>query len=267
MALFHVNKDFDQPKLNPFREHKAYDSDWILFKLLDSSEFEKFSGGGKDGIFQIILSKAYAGWEYGVFDCIQYETLYNRNIILAMDDSDFQHAKDMYTGHSFQDAFLRPHEKKVLVHSTTAVNYTSIMETNSLESWNRLKQRCIIGEERPIGSLLGDPEQYSDYIMFGFGGYSHEIVVASKQKGYLEMDADTPYMPGVRLYFDASLIAGDGLLIRDGLHMKVKDSLPLTPYLLCAVTPACLDVFGETTPREYALKADEYFYGQTGIRL
>ena len=47
----------------------------------------------------------------------------------------------------------------------------------------------------------------------------------------LSADADAKYRTGARLYFDAEKMARDGLLIRDGFHIKVKDSLPLAPYL------------------------------------
>lgn len=267
MGLFRVGKDFNPLKTNPFRGDQAYGPDWIFFRLVDSTDSFHRSGGGKDGIFQIHISKGYTGWEYSAFDCIQYETEYSKNIILAMEDEDFQHASTVYAGHSYKDPFLRSHERRVLVHGTAAECYASIVAANALESWNRLKQQGKTSEEQPIGSLLGDPASYSDYIMFGGGGYRSEIVVASKQKGRLDMDEDQLYRPGVRLYFDAAKIASDGLLVRDGLHRKVKDRLPLTPYLLCAVTPACLGISGETTPMEYAAKADAYFYSQTGIRL
>ncbi len=66
-----------------------------------------------------------------------------------------------------------------------------------LKSFNRLG---IPGE--PIGVKLGDPKDFSDYIMFG-GGVIPGIVVNSKQKGMITMNVNEDYMPGARFYFDA----------------------------------------------------------------
>lgn len=57
-------------------------------------------------------------------------------------------------------------------------------------------------EERPIGIQLGDPMDFSDYIMFG-GGVTGEIVVNSKQQEKIIMDINAKYLTGARLYFDA----------------------------------------------------------------
>ncbi|MDE5782526.1 MAG: hypothetical protein K2I03_13790 [Lachnospiraceae bacterium] len=50
------------------------------------------------------------------------------------------------------------------------------------------------------------------------------------------MDIDTKYLTGARLYFDSKKMAQDGLLIRDGCHLKVKHILPLNPYLIWTAT-------------------------------
>lgn len=114
-------------------------------------------------------------------------------------------------------------------------SWKNIQRDGVLKSWNKLKTENIVLEEHPICMKLGDPKSFSDFIMFG-GGVTGEIVVHSKQVGKIVMDINAEYKTGVRLYFDAKKIAKDGLLIRDGCHMKVKDALPLTPYLIWAAT-------------------------------
>ena len=74
-----------------------------------------------------------------------------------------------------------------------------------------------------------------DYILFGHGT-TGEIVVNSKQKNRIEMDENSEYITGARLYFDMKKIAEAGLLVRDGGEIKVKGMLPLEPYLLFAAT-------------------------------
>ena len=68
------------------------------------------------------------------------------------------------------------------------------------------------------------------------------------------------YRPGARFYFDAEAIALDGLLVRDGLHVKVERRLPLAAYLLWTATPENVDPDEtEWTPKKFAEKADKSF--------
>lgn len=122
-----------------------------------------------------------------------------------------------------------------MIHSTTIENWTKIQRDGMLKSWNKLKSENTSFEKQPIGIQLGDPANFSDYIMFG-SGVSGEIVVSSKQSGKINMDINAEYQTGARLYFDAEKMAKDGLLIRDGAHIKVKDILTLEPYLIYSAT-------------------------------
>ncbi len=74
------------------------------------------------------------------------------------------------------------------------------------------------------------------------------------------MDINAEYQTGARLYFDAKRMAQDGLLVRDGCHIKVKDRLPLAPYLIFAAT---WDNIGLTspisTPKIFSEMADAAF--------
>ena len=74
------------------------------------------------------------------------------------------------------------------------------------------------------------------------------------------MDENIEYKTGARLYFDIQKIAEDGLLLRDGSEIKVKDSLPLNPYLIWVSTWDKIGLPGEiSTPKIFAEKSDEFF--------
>jgi len=238
-----------------------------MFKLLESADFKYFTGGGADEIFRLIVTKENIDWPYRLYDFIQYESSQNKSIIIAADKEDIEYARHVYENHSYIDKFLRSYEQRVLVHTTTKENYTAIMQDGCLKSWNILKNYGTLSDEKPIGHLLGDPPNYSNYIMFSHGGISTELVVSSKQKNRLEMDIDTPYVAGARFYFDAQKIAKDGLLIRDGAHLKVKDSLQIDKYILWVARPNVLGIPEYTTPRIFAQKADTEFSERFGLPL
>ena len=145
---------------------------------------------------------------------------------MSITEDEYKEVQRYYVGHSHNEKSLRDYEPKILVHSTSMENWIQIQKDGMLKSWNRLN----ITNKEPIGKQLGDPVHFSDYIMFG-GGVSGEIVVNSKQSGKIVMDIDAEYRTGARLYFDAEKIAKDGLLVRDGAHVKVKECLPLEHIL------------------------------------
>ena len=77
------------------------------------------------------------------------------------------------------------------------------------------------------------------------------------------MDTNAPYSPGARLYFDAEKIAENGILIRDGVHYKVKNILPLKDFLLWTATPESIGFLGKRiTPRQFADLSDNIFNKQ-----
>ena len=128
-----------------------------------------------------------------------------------------------------------------------------------LKSWNRLKTEGFFTEDFPIGKQLGDPEELRDFILFG-GGTTGEIVVNSKQNNKLIYDENVEYRTGARLYFDMRKIANDGLILRDGSEIKIKDSLPIKPYLIWVSTWDKIGLDSEiSTPKIFAEKSDEFF--------
>ena len=265
--IFNTDNSFDRLKCNPFNNDLPYDYKWIMLKLIDAAEYFSFSSGGKDGLFHLIITKENPDWHFKIFDFIQYEESHGNNIIISVNQSDLDEAKKVYNGHSFNENFLRPYEPNILLHCTSKECYQSIMSDNCLKSWNTLRNENKLTYENPIGELLGDPVDYRDYIMFTHSGKSAERVVSSRQKGYIDMNFDSPYIAGARLYFYAEKIAKDGLLVRDGVHLKVKDTLPIEKYLLWIATPEILGISENTTPRIFAEKADMMFNEKFNITL
>ncbi len=262
--LYYTNNNFDNYTQNPYKNNLPYDSSWVLIKLIDHADFNSFTGNNGNGIFRLILTKQLSEWKFCVMDFIEYEKSHNKNIIVAVNSDDLDLAKTSYAGHSYTDNILRSYEHPVLVHTTTPTAYRNILNSGYLKSWNMLNNNTNI---QPIGAILGDPNDYSDYIMFSNGGFYSELVVASKEKGYINMDIHAIYTAGGRFYFDAEKIAKDGLLVRDGAHLKVRDSLEINKYLLWAANPQLVGLSDKTTPYEFGTRSDEMFERKFGIRL
>lgn len=255
-----IDKIVENP-INPITGIK-YDESWTILILTDSTEYQQMCGSHNGCAYTIKLSRHYDRWQMAVGDFIGFNGANGRNMILVMSETDLANAKNCYAAHRFNEPVLREYEPDVLIHSTTMESWNKIQRDGMLKSWNRLKRENAVNENSPIGSQLGDPADFSDYIMFG-GGVTGEIVVNSKQSGKIIMDIDGEYQTGARLYFDAKKIARDGLLVRDGTHVKVKESLPLEPYLIWVATWRELGLPGQiSTPRIFAEAADRRFSKQ-----
>lgn len=261
MPIYSVDLDFNPQAVNPYDNGGRYTDGWILFRLLETAPFHLHTGGGLEGLFQVTISKKATDWTFRLCDFIQYETALGKNILLAVTEKDRLEAETRYAGHRFDDPFLREYESPVLVHTTGPESYALIRRDGCLKSWSLLHKEKALPEQLPIGArLLGDPRDYADYIAFSHGGAATEQVVAARQKGTLEIDMDAPYLAGARLYFDAASIAAAGLLVRDGVHWKVKNRLPLQNHLLYSALPEELGLPPQTTPRQFARAADAAFY-------
>lgn len=256
--LYLVNEGFNETEVNPFTG-RPYNDSWIIFSLTNTNDYHILNGGS-NSVYTLKVSKHYPQWKMSVFDFLEYQNTYNKNIILSISAEDYEAANKQYGNHHYNDRFLRDYEPDVLIHSTTQKNWARIESEGYLKSWNRLKSERINWEVFPIGRYLGDPADFSDFIMFSGGGISSEIVVLSKQIGKITMDQDMQYITGARLYFDVKKIAADGLLIRDGCHLKVKDTLPLDPYLLWVGTWRSVGLSTPlSTPKEFTELSNSTF--------
>ncbi|MGL5417018.1 MAG: hypothetical protein ACRDAU_15230 [Clostridium sp.] len=257
--IYIVEKNFNVTKINPFTG-KGYDSNWIAYFLTDSKDYKIINGKSADGLYTIKVSKNYLQWKISLMDFIEFQIQNDKNIILALSKNDFKEAKNAYRNHKFNEKILREYELEVMVHSTTKSFWKSIQKDKMLKSWNILKKEKTNWEKKPIGEKLGDPKEFSDYIMFSNGNISSEIVTLSKQNNKLIMDENKSYETGVRLYFNMRKIAEDGLLIRDGCHAKVKDSLPLEKYLIWVADWKNTGLLSKySTPKEFTNKANATF--------
>ncbi len=248
---------FVENSINPI-VGSEYDNSWIILILTDSSEYQQMCGSSNGCAYTVKVSRTRCEeCEMAICDFIEFNEANGKNVILVMSESDLEKAKSHYDGHRYNEHFLREKEPVILVHSTPMDSWKLIKRDGMLKSWNKLKAENSISEKQPIGTSLGDPIDFSDYIMFG-GGITGEIVVNSKQQGKIVMDENAEYLTGARLYFDAKRMAQDGLLIRDGCHLKVKDILPLKPYLIWTATWETIGLASQvSTPKIFAEKADK----------
>lgn len=226
--------NFTENSINPITK-QAYNDSWIIWQLTDSKEYKQMVGSSNGCAYTIKFSCYADAWEMSVCDFIEFNKRQNKSMILVISEEDLKSAQGKYAGHSFDEPTLRADEQVYTVHSTSLENWELIQKDSCLKSWNILKTENTIAEEKPIGSFLGDPADFSDYIMFG-KNIAGELVVNSKQQGKIVMDGNAEYLTGARLYFDMKKIVEDGLAVRDGAHLKVKDRLPLNPYLIWAAT-------------------------------
>lgn len=222
--------DFTENSINPITNH-PYDDSWVIWVLTDSKEYKMMVGNFNACAYTIKFSCYADGWEMSVCDFLEYNKRLNKNMILVISEADLKSAEEKYKGHNFDEPLLREYEQEYTVHSTSLENWQLIQKCGYLKSWNILKAEGVVTEEKPIGNALGDPADFSDYIMFG-KNVAGELVVNSKQQGKIVMDKNAGYPTGARLYFDMKKIVEDGLAVRDGAHLKVKDRLPLNPYLI-----------------------------------
>ncbi|OEF98958.1 hypothetical protein BHF71_10550 [Vulcanibacillus modesticaldus] len=262
--IYVVDTSFTSDNKNPFSDDGLYRESWAMLKLTYDEKNKNVAGKDDRNLFSVFLSKCFDGWQFHLMDFLLYEIQCNRNIILSIEKEDYEKAQIEYHNHCNTDRELRPFEPKVLIHSTSASSWNNIQKCGYLKSWNIAKKDGDITEQKPIGHLLGDPVDYSDYIMFGaMGNPWSEVVVASKQRMNLCYDINHPYIPGARIYFDSKKIAKDGLLVRDCLHLKVKDRLPLEPYMIWAATSENIKHPEEGwTPLTFSKIADSTFLEQ-----
>ncbi len=247
--------EFIENNINPITKCE-YDSSWLVLTLSSEIDVPMIVGVNNGCTYTITINKQlHDDWKMAVGDFIGYCDANNLNGIIVITEDEFNEVQNYYDGHSYDEKLLRDYETSVLVHSTSMENWLQIQKDGMLKSWNKIE----VSEKKPIGKQLGDPVHFSDYIMFG-GGVSGEIVVNSKQSDKIVMDIDSEYKTGARLYFDAEKMAKDGLLVRDGAHVKVKDCLPLEPYLIWTATWDKVGLESQiSTPRIFARLSDEKF--------
>ena len=148
-------------------------SDSDQYGILCNKENKKYS---------VTISRLSPNWFYDLCDLIDFYEDTSVNVELKIDEKELHKARELYGTHRFDEKTLRSYESRVLVHSTLPENVGSVFRDGELKSWNILKTEKEGWEEHPIGILLGDIEDFSNYIMLSDMRDNNEIVVASKQK-------------------------------------------------------------------------------------
>lgn len=217
--------------------------------LTDSKEYKSFCGLD-NSIYTVKISKQHKHWYYDLCDMIDFYSNSSVELILDISNNDIELARSLYGNHSYDENTLREYEPTVMVHTTTLEAYKKIIADGSIRCWNLLKRQKDSFEEKPIGSLLGDIEDFSNYVMLSPIDVNNEIIVASKQKGYIDTNPNQTYQAGCRFYLDSQKLANDGLLLRDGQHIKVTKEIQLDKYLICYLTADSIGLPTETTPKE-----------------
>lgn len=129
--------------------------------------------------------------------------------------------------------------------------FKAYFQTKKLKAWNLLCAEKSDWEKQPIGALLGDIEDFSNYVMLSGISQNNEIITASKSNGEINTDINQSYEAGARFYLNAQRLADDGLLLRDGAHIKVRDYIDLEKYLIWYSTPEKLGIEEHTTPKVF----------------
>lgn len=218
--------------------------------LTDSTEYRQFNCF-ENSIYTLKISRNYDYWYYDLCDLIDFYSETNIEIVLEIDDNDLSLARQLYGSHRYNEQTLREYETAVMVHSTTKENVESILSSMKLKSWNLLSAEKSNWEKKPIGALLGDIEDFSNYVMLSGVSSNNETITASKANKTINTDINQSYVAGARFYLDAQKLAKDGLLLRDGAHIKVKDCIDLEKYMIWYSTPEILGIDEHTTPKEF----------------
>lgn len=227
--------------------------------LTDSKDYESFCGL-ENSVYTVKISKQYKYWYYDLCDMLGFYESSEIELIIDIEDSDIKSAKSLYGNHKFNDIALRSYEPDVLVHSTTLEAGKKILNDNAIKCWNIINHQHKNFEEKPIGSLLGDIEDFSNYVMLSSIDVNNEIIIASKQKGCIDTNPNQIYQSGFRFYLDAKKLAADGLLLRDGQHIKVRNKIPLDKYLIWYANAEKIGMSVETTPDEFFKASNKQFY-------
>lgn len=216
--------------------------------LIDSTEYRQFNSF-ENSKYTLKISKNYKYWYYDLCDLIDFYKDSDIEVIPEISNDDLALARKLYGKHQYNEHILREYEPDVMVHSTTKDNVQSILSDKKLKAWNLLRAEKSDWEDKPIGTLLGDIEDFSNYVMLSGISQNNEIITASKSNGEINTDVNQSYVAGARFYLNAQKLAGDGLLLRDGAHIKVRDYIDLEKYLIWYSTPEILGIDEHTMPK------------------
>ncbi|ADL53078.1 hypothetical protein [Clostridium cellulovorans] len=257
--IYYANSEWSPLKSNPFSVDGQYGESWSAF--IYDEEIQYYSNVvHKTKVYCLKVSPDLDKDFQRIIDFVKYETYHKRNVIIKVHKK-LRPSIEAVLRNNFadNDTAIRETDPRWVVHSTTKDSWEEIKKSGFLYSPSELKRMNILVKEIGLKELV-EPKDYSDYIMFDILNGCGEIVVNSRQLGYVCTKPDIPYNPGVRLYFDAYKIIKDGLAVRDGLHIiKVKEKLHFQEYLAMAVTADISTTRELWTPTTYTEWANRYF--------
>lgn len=257
--IFFASTTWTPADLNPFSLDGEYGYKWSSFVYNENiSQYTNSYPNAK--VYSLSVNPDIDENFEKIVDFISYESYYNRNIILCVPER----IREILKVTLFENKFsitskeIRNSDNRWLVHSTTNELWKKIKLSGSLLSPNMLRSKGETIHEIGLKELL-EPSDYSDFVMLDIMNGCGELVVNSRQLGFVCLDANIEYKPGVRLYFDAHKIIKDGLAIRDGLHiLKIKNSLPLDKYLVLAIDQSFFEN-KKWTPSSFTDQSNNFF--------
>lgn len=257
--IYYISSSWSPRKENPFSSNGCYGENWSAFIYDDGVKYySNILEGAK--VYTLRVSPQMDEFHERLSDFVRYEVFYNRNVIISCAENEINNLKLFINKLDFNtENTLRDTDTKWMVHSTTEEAWQSIQEIGVLLAPSELRKLNKNITEIGLRPLL-EPKDYSDYVMLDILNGCGEIVVNSRQLGYICVNHNISYNPGIRLYFDAHKIIKDGLGTRDGLHiLKVKGKIPLDKYLLQVVSKNSLNYRDTWTPNTYTEYANKFF--------
>lgn len=244
---------------NPFSENGLYGIEWSAF--IYDWEIPYYTNNYPDAKLHTLRFSPNADKNFlRLFDFLAYEESFGRNVILKICAGiNAEKLLQQYAGF-LHDAVFRDTDEKYMVHSTTLENWENIQKEKALLSPNMLRRKGVKMLEIGLKQMI-EPADYSDYIMLDVLNGCGELVVNSRQLGYVCLDPEIEYTTGVRLYFDTGKMVENKIVRRDGLHLlKVKDRLPLQDYLVAAISADCFPKDIKWTPTKFTEEANQLFH-------
>jgi hypothetical protein len=266
MRFFKAPGTFTRNDRNPFTGDGTYGPHWSGFLVLDRHDDYAFMGTGEAGLFVYEFCRDVDNLSEIVADFLRYEEQYERNVILSF-PSDID--VDAFVVHALaatpQPHVVRETDPKYLVHSTSLSAGRKILAEGELKCLARLSAEGSEASAPRLGfHTLGEPPDYAEHICFGsFDSVGPERVTAENAAGRFLADPENQvYEPGIRFYFDCHRIIQADLDVRIVGAIKVRDILPLDPYLVTSITLDDVDPNREVkewTPRSFTVSANELF--------
>jgi hypothetical protein len=256
-------ESWDRGQPNPFSADGAYGPLWSHFTLRDADDDRLIYGSGGTDLYGLAAGARCDRLHERLADFIRYESEHGRTVILSAPAGlDVGALAERCLAQTPDPSLPRPGDPRWLVHSTSAEAWREIEACGELRSSALLASLGAPVDAQGMREF-GEPADYGDYVMLAeLDRVGPELVVASRAAGTIVGDADSPYTPGVRLYFDASSVFAAGLAVRDGAHaLKVRDRLALAPHLVCALDPGALGPASEApvwTPRLFLDLANDH---------